>query len=77
MCVCEKFEARLLMWPFKTTLRMHFRHSPPSPTPSSLMLRVHVFVCLCLPYLLVELIIMILIQGKDLSTNWILPIPLN
>lgn len=50
----------------------------PCPPPPVLYAScVHVLVCLCLLYLLVELIIMILIQGKDPPTNWILPIPLN
>lgn len=31
--VCERFEDRLLVWPFKTLLRMCFKHSPLIPTP--------------------------------------------
>lgn len=75
--MCEKFEDRCWCGHLRAYGECVLGTQPCPPPPVLHASCVHVLVCLCLLYLLVELIVMILIQGKDPSTNWILPIPLN
>lgn len=75
--MCEKFEERLGVASYNHVKNVFWALTPIPHVQLFNVPYVLVLVCLCLPYLLVELIVMILIQGKDPSTNWILPIPLN